>query len=81
MEEQNPDWAASVSYKRLVEMHLIAKSSSGGYKLVDNYSEEKQIWWQELLSDNFVQDYYDVINGRYPENKFEAVLVVDSNTA
>ncbi|MGN1096388.1 MAG: ATP-binding cassette domain-containing protein, partial [Christensenellales bacterium] len=79
MEEQNPDWAASVSYKRLVEMHLIAKTSSGGYKLVDNYSEEKQIWWQELLSDNFVQDYYDVIDGRYPENKFEAVLVVDSN--
>ena len=79
MEEQNSDWAASVSYKRLVEMHLIAKSSSGGYKLVDNYSEEKQIWWQELLSDNFVQDYYDIINGRYPENKFEAVLVVDSN--
>ena len=79
MEEQNPDWAASVSYKRLVEMHLIAKTSSGGYKLVDNYSEEKQIWWQELLSDNFVQDYYDIIDGRYPQNKFEAVLVVDSN--
>ena len=78
MELSHPDWAASVSYAKDVKMNLISKTNSGGYKLCDN-NDEKLVWWQELLSVNFVKDYYDVIDGRYPENKFEAVLVVDAN--
>ncbi len=78
MELSHPDWAASVSYAKDVKMNLISKTNSGGYKLCDN-DDEKLVWWQELLSVNFVKDYYDVIDGRYPENKFEAVLVVDAN--
>ena len=78
MELSHPDWTASVSYAKDVKMNLISKTNSGGYKLCDN-NDEKLVWWQELLSVNFVKDYYDVIDGRYPENKFEAVLVVDAN--
>ncbi len=78
METAHPDWTASVSYAKDVKMNLISKTNSGGYKLCDTQNE-KLVWWQELLSDSFVKDYYDVIDGRYPENKFEAVLVVDAN--
>lgn len=36
-------------------------------------------FWQELLADDFVNGYYDVLAGRYPQNEFELVLIVDSN--
>lgn len=82
MEEDHPDWAASVAYERKVSMHLIAKNenTSNPYILVDNESNEMTgSFWQELLADDFVNGYYDVLAGRYPQNEFELVLIVDSN--
>lgn len=82
MEEDHPDWAASVAYERKVSMHLIAKNenTSDPYILVDNESNEMTgSFWQELLADDFVNGYYDVLAGRYPQNEFELVLIVDSN--
>lgn len=82
MEEDHPDWAASVAYERKVSMHLITKNenTSDPYILVDNESNEMTgSFWQELLADDFVNGYYDVLAGRYPQNEFELVLIVDSN--
>ena len=82
MEEDHPDWAASVAYERKVSMHLIAKNenASDPYILVNNDSNSMTgSFWQELLEDDFVNGYYDVLAGRYPQNEFELVLIVDSN--
>ena len=82
MEEDHPDWAASVAYERKVSMHLIAKNenTSDPYILVNNDSNSMTgSFWQELLADDFVNGYYDVLAGRYPQNEFELVLIVDSN--
>ena len=82
MEEDHPDWAASVAYERKVSMHLITtnENTSDPYILVNNESNEMTgSFWQELLADDFVNGYYDVLAGRYPQNEFELVLIVDSN--
>ncbi len=82
MEEDHPDWAASVAYERKVSMHLITtnENTSDPYILVNNDSNSMTgSFWQELLADDFVNGYYDVLAGRYPQNEFELVLIVDSN--
>ena len=82
MEEDHPDWAASVAYERKVSMHLITtnENASDPYILVNNDSNSMTgSFWQELLADDFVNGYYDVLAGRYPQNEFELVLIVDSN--
>ncbi len=82
MEEDHPDWAASVAYERKVSMHLITtnENTSDPYILVNNDSNLMTgSFWQELLADDFVNGYYDVLAGRYPQNEFELVLIVDSN--
>ena len=82
MEEDHPDWAASVAYERKVSMHLITtnENASDPYILVNNDSNSMTgSFWQELLEDDFVNGYYDVLAGRYPQNEFELVLIVDSN--
>ena len=82
MEEDHPDWAASVAYERKVNMHLITtnENTSDPYILVNNDSNSMTgSFWQELLADDFVNGYYDVLAGRYPQNEFELVLIVDSN--
>lgn len=82
MEEDHPDWAASVAYERKVSMHLVTtnENTSDPYILVNNDSNSMTgSFWQELLADDFVNGYYDVLAGRYPQNEFELVLIVDSN--
>ena len=82
MEEDHPDWAASVAYERKVSMHLVTtnENTSDPYILVNNDSNPMTgSFWQELLADDFVNGYYDVLAGRYPQNEFELVLIVDSN--
>ncbi len=36
-------------------------------------------YWNQLISYNYMKEYYDVLYGHYPQNKNEIVLVVNEN--
>jgi len=80
MESEHPEWLASISYARTVQMHLLTNkgtSASPEYSLVDTTSL-KATWWQELLSENFLMDEYDLLDGAFPTATNEIVLIVNN---
>lgn len=83
MKGHNPQWFASLYYERRLQMNLITKDtnlSSHNQKLMKITPSSSFFgWWQELLNLPFVQQNYDVIDGRMPKNKNEMLLIVDQS--
>ncbi len=65
---------ASLFYMYNYRMNLLGKSQGGTVDIVD----ASTLGWQQLLGDaEFMESQYDVIEGRYPQNPFETVILVD----
>lgn len=86
MKAYNPQWFASLYYERRLQMNLITKdntavSSKNRSLMKITPSSSFFGWWQELLNLPFVEQNYDVIDGRLPKNKNEMLLIVDQNNS
>ncbi|MCI9518282.1 MAG: ATP-binding cassette domain-containing protein [Clostridia bacterium] len=77
-----------ISYSYGITSHVLAKMETDGqtgYGLVETVSRDMMSSligtqagsWQELAPGSFVQEQYDVIDGKYPTEKNEIALVVD----
>lgn len=78
----------SISYSYGITSHVLSKVETDGkvgYGLVETVSTDMMASligtqagsWQELAPGSFVQEQYDIIDGKYPTEKNELALVVD----
>ncbi len=82
METEIPDAVNEITYSHGVEMNVFAKGEDTVVKFKSNQPQmfTRNNYWQELSdNDDFILSVYDLIGegSRLPENKNEAVLVVD----
>lgn len=64
----------TLQYTYSYKMHLLAQRYTGKTYFVDT----TEVGWQQLLGDkDFILRQYDVIDGHYPTNPYQAVLIVD----
>lgn len=69
----NPAWG-QVHYKYLLETNLLTKDKEGIAKILDT----RLVNWQTLIGGkDFVAGQYDLLKGKYPENAFQAVVIID----
>lgn len=69
----NPAWG-QVHYKYLLETNLMTKDKEGTAKILDT----RLVSWQTLIGGkDFASGQYDLLTGKYPENAFQAVVIID----
>jgi putative ABC transport system permease protein len=87
LDAMDPVLYNSISYSRELSMHVIAQTSSGGYRLVETATSQGIMGmltgggsFSEIPdSREFIESQYDLLGtqSRYPETYQEIVLVVD----
>ena len=66
-------WYSEISFQRAVNMNLL-KRSDGNTVIVNN----RQVRWNELPNNSeFFMNHYNILEGHYPRNKNELLLIVD----
>lgn len=75
----------SVSYTRAISLNIITETSLGTYQLINNGDAQMsffgsgQIFNELPDNESFVLSQYDLLDGTYPEDANDLVLVVDEN--
>lgn len=73
----------SISYTSAITMNIVAETSNGAYTLVAldtgfSIFGKSSVFNEMPSNDEFVLSQYDILNGNYPTEYNEVVLVVDS---
>ena len=75
----------SISYTRAISLNVVTETSIGTYALINDSDSQMSFFSSgqvfNELPDNeaFVLSQYDLLDGTYPENANELILVVDEN--
>ncbi len=83
LENMNESFYNSISYTSAIQMNVITENSSGGYDLVGTESGFGMFGGSSVFSEvpsnsDFVLSQYDILQGEYPSEFNEVLLVVDS---
>ncbi|MFA5450331.1 MAG: ATP-binding cassette domain-containing protein [Clostridia bacterium] len=71
--QMNPSYG-SVEYMHALKMNLITKTHDDAFY----FPKTADIFWQQLMGgESYIKKQYEFIAGRYPQNNYEAVVIVD----
>lgn len=79
IEKINPEYVSGLSYMRATSLNLLAKTSNGYAKIDTNSMNVGSIPKKlDKEAKGVIEQNYDLLTGKLPENKNELLLVVDS---
>jgi len=73
----NPDWFFEITASYNVNIPLYLRETETAFKSIDR-GRGGVFFRPAVTSEEFLSDYYDILDGRLPENANEVMLVVDT---